>query len=790
MRRFGAGLQYHEHSYIGLRFSGEVKILETKEPQEGRGWARAGDIDLGAITAIMLRRKWVIGILAMIVFVLGGLATLRSPKVYEATTTIEIESSVASVLGRQVQDVYHLGAQGYYDTRAYYETQYKTITSRPVARKTAEILGLAPDKLMAAIEAVALPKASSDGNVITQLPEALQNKLAFLGLKEVESKEKLLESLSEASPSHSILGSVTVEPVKRSKLVLIHVEDTDPDRASELANALVQAYMAVNLDKKIAATQSAVQWLADQVMQTKTKLENSEQALHDFKRVNSIVSVSLEDKLSMSSQTLSSLNASLSQVRATRLGLEAKRATLAGTPTVKRSNSIKSVVSNGLIQRLKQSLSEVKQRQMELLDRYTAEHPKALSLAKQVKLLEVSIANETNEIVNVVEQEYQTLVSTERRLKAAIAEVKAEALDLSKWEIEYKRLTREAANHLALHNVVLTRHKEAKLTQMLRVNNIHLVEPALVPLSPIKPRVSRRLMIFLILGFICGVCGAVVAEFIDNSVKHQDHVEQDLGLSFLGILPAIEEENQEAAKTESTIDPTQRDRVVLLKPKSSLAECARTIRTNLLFMSPETPTQTLVVTSNGPREGKSTTVICLAATMAQSGARTLIVDTDMRRPRLHKSFGVANVKGLTNLIVGDAADEAAIVNCEEKLDLLPCGPIPPNPAELLHSTGFHNLVERLKGKYDRIIFDSPPVSPVTDATIMATIMDGVVFVVQANKTNLPGAKASLARLRNVGANMMGGILNDVNIDAKHSGQYYYYYKTGYYYGDDSSQNAA
>ena len=207
-------------------------------------------------------------------------------------------------------------------------------------------------------------------------------------------------------------------------------------------------------------------------------------------------------------------------------------------------------------------------------------------------------------------------------------------------------------------------------------------------------------------------------------------------------------------------------------------------------MSPENPTHTLVVTSNGPREGKSTTVICLAATMAQAGARTLIVDTDMRRPRLHKSFGTENIVGLSNLIVGDCEIEAAVVNCEENLDLLPCGPIPPNPAELLHTKGFLAVVDQLKERYDRIIFDSPPVSPVTDATILGTIVDGVVFVVQANKTSLPGAKASLMRLRNVGANMMGGILNDVDIDSKHSGQYYYYYKTGYYYGDDESQSAA
>ena len=517
----------------------EVGILNNKNTEKTTNWTDAVGFDVGAIVAILLRRKWIISIVCLLVFSFGTLTTMKSPKIYQATATVEIEKSVPTVLGHKVQDVYNLGAQGYYDSRSYYETQYKIISSRPVAVKAAELLGLSPELMQAEVtNALNRTENKQTKNVLELLPAGLRDKLAYFGILEMDNREELLEIAGKLDGVGLLLGKIRVEPIKRSKLVLVHVEDISPERASIIANTVVDAYMAVNLEKKIDATQSAVQWLADQVLQTKQKLEDGEQALYNFKRDSNIVSVSLEDRLSMTSQTLSSLNLSLSQTKAQRIALEAQRATLAARNT----NNTESVMGNNLIQRLKESLAQVQQEELELLNRYTGQHPKVQALRKRIELLEKSISSEIKKIGNVLGQKYESLVATERRLKQAINEVKQEALELNKREIEYKRLKREADNNLDLHTLVLKRHKEAKLTQMLKVNNVHSLERALVPTRHIKPRVMRQLILFLILGVILGLAGAIVMEFIDNSVKNQGHVENELGLSFLGILPVIGDE--------------------------------------------------------------------------------------------------------------------------------------------------------------------------------------------------------------------------------------------------------
>jgi capsular exopolysaccharide synthesis family protein len=277
----------------------------------------------------------------------------------------------------------------------------------------------------------------------------------------------------------------------------------------------------------------------------------------------------------------------------------------------------------------------------------------------------------------------------------------------------------------------------------------------------------------------------------DRSVRTQADVEDELRATFLGIIPRIQQRGlrmryRYAERGGRADEPeiTNPDLVVHTHPTSALAEACRVIRTNLLFMSPDEPFQALMVASADPREGKTTAAISLAITLAQSGKRVILVDTDLRRPRVHKAFGVRPPVGITSVLVNEATLDEAVMESEvPNLSLLPCGPVPPNPAELLHSQRFAELLKQMRGKYDRIVFDSPPIGAVTDALVIGPQVDGVILVVRCRKTLRARARVVLTQLRSLGARVAGVILNDVDLHSEDSK--YYYYAGSYEYRQNS-----
>jgi polysaccharide biosynthesis transport protein len=334
--------------------------------------------------------------------------------------------------------------------------------------------------------------------------------------------------------------------------------------------------------------------------------------------------------------------------------------------------------------------------------------------------------------------------------------------------------------------------KEADITSALPFNNVRPLDDALVPKEPFKPNTRANLLFGFGIGLLLGIVLILVLEILDNTMKSEQDVEA-LSLPFLGLVPIIDVPTGDQAAIR------ERDLHVLRAPRSAVAECARFIRTNLLFMSPDRPLKMLVVTSPGPQEGKTTTAVSIAITMAQAGSRTLIVDTDLRRPRLHRVFADAsgaldkNDVGLSTVLLGESTLAKAIRSTEvDKLDVLVCGPPPPNPAEILLSDKFADLVKELSQKYDRIIFDTPPIGPVTDPAILGAQVDGVVLVVKCGKTRKDATKQALKSLGDANARVFGAILNDVDVTSKrYSGVYYSYYRryTSYYAADETKPAA-
>ncbi len=708
-------------------------------------------IDLRKYIDIVLKRKWVILLVFVSSVAVAAVFTMRQPKIFAASTSLVIESAAPNVLPDQVREAVDLGTGSYWYSKEFYETQYKIIKSRQIAERVVETLGLNHD-------------------------------LKFLGIDKLPPEEQA-KALERADAAPRVQGMVQVQPVKDSRIVNITIEDTDPERAAILANTVANAYKDLNLDRRTEGNKDAAEWLQDQLADLRTKLSASELALFTFKRDNDLVYTTLENKQTITSQKLLAINDTLTKVRTRKAELDAKVKSIKVARESKdqdRMMALGVIASNEFVNKLKEQQARVHGEVAELNERYGPEHPKMKAAQEKLEAAKVNLQKEIDAILAANIAEYDELLTTEKNLEVMLEGVKREAFETNKKEIDYKRLAREEDNNQRLFELVLKRMKEMDLSAMLKANNVRVLDEAKVIRYPVKPNVQRNLGIAAVFGFIAGLGFAFLLEIMDRSIRSHEDIEA-LGLNFLGLLPSIP--GGDAAQ------PSKRDFYIQDQPKSTVAECCRTIRTNLLFMSPDNPAKRLVVTSAGPQEGKTTTLINMGIVLAQGGQRILLVDSDMRRPRLHKSFGVPNTVGLSSLIVGEGTMEEAIKSTAVPgLFVLPSGPVPPNPAELLHTERFRKIVDQLAGRFDRVMFDSPPVGAVTDPLVLANHLDGTILVAKMLHTDRGMAERATKSLRDANAKVLGAVLNDVDIEKRQYGYYLgYYYSYGRYYGEGKSK---
>lgn len=747
---------------MARRSIGEVIPIDQARETPGIVPSEAPSVmTLRDYAAILHKRRWVVAVFFAVAVGGAGLWLYREPRIYRAVSSLEINPMAPRYLGTGVQDVAESGTTMYWQTKEFFETQYQIIRSRAVARRVSDKLGLASD-------------------------------LDFTGVAKIKDPAKQRAALATADPVQRLQGMIRVEPVKDSRIVRLAVEDTDRERAARISNAYGEAYIEHVLDKKLDTTRAASLWLADQLDDLKKKLESSEVGLHHFKRENDILTASFEDKQSISSQRLLALNDALTKARTRRAELESRRRTL--VEAKKRAvegdaaafDSVAAVAQSGLVGQLKLRLIALTEEREELASRYLDKHPKLLGVDERLTEITRTVDREIGKIVSALDNEFREAADTEQQLVALIDGAKREAFEVNKREIDYVKLKREQENNQRLYDLVLQRLKEAELTGMLRTSTVQLLDAALVPSSPVKPNRRVVMMLAVILGLLGGIGLGLFFEYLDNTVKTHDDVEKYLQLPFLGIVPSINEKGQ--AQLPAAERGRNRDLHAHRRPKSSVAECIRAVRTNLMFMTPDKPLKRLLVTSSGPQEGKTTVAVNLAIAFSQAGSRVLIVDTDMRRPRIHRAFGLANDAGVSTLMLQsarleDVVQETAVPN----LFLLPCGPIPPNPAELIHTARFKQLLLELDAKYDRVIFDSPPVAAVTDALILSGEVDGVVMVAKAGRTVRELAMRTRQALTDVNARIFGVVLNDLDLERRGYGYYYYYQRYGYYYGEKPSE---
>jgi capsular exopolysaccharide synthesis family protein len=665
--------------------------------------------------------------------------------VYEAQASLVIESLSPRVLSG-VEEVVPLGTESFWSNRDFYETEYKILQSDALAQRVVQKLGLDHD-------------------------------LRFLGLEKLAEKgdtEALKKALDAARPEQILLSKLTIAPVKESKMVLIQYRDSDPVRAAQLATAHAQTYIEYNLERRLSGAKTAAQWLGEQLGDLKGKLEQSEVSLYNFKRDNDILAQSLEERNDLLKSVIEENSSALVEAQQKRIRLQAR---IEEIERAKKDESgreaLPEVVDNENIQELRRMQIQLVKEMVQLEQRYGDKYPKLLEARGQLASIDQRIQREMDNVLGAEQADYRIQLSTEHRLAAELDKASHQALDLNKKSIDYNKLKRETENDSRLYGVVMNRLKETDLTGLLRTNNIRVVDEARTPQAPIAPRKSLNVMVSMLIGLALGLAVAFALDYLDNTIKNENDVAAHLGLTFLGLVPNFTKPRGEKPVT----DERDRDLYVFHHQRSQVAECSRAIRTNITFMGTDKPIARLLVVSAKPDEGKTTMALNLATTLALSGLKTLVVDTDLRRPRLHRVFGFGSELGMSNVMLGERSiDEVVKQTLIPNLSLLPCGPLPPSPAELLHTDRFRQLVGELQQRFDRIIFDSPPMVAVTDAAILSSLCDGVVVVVKAGHTPRDLVRLGLSQLKSANARVLGVVLNEVDFESRQYAYYYSYYR--------------
>ncbi len=704
-----------------------------------------------------LRKHWPLVIGTVVALTLAtAFYTLGKTKIYSATATLQIDPNPPKPLGKDFQGVVDMGPGLYWANQEYYETQYKIFQSRRIAAETVRTLGL-----------------NRDAGFLLNLPPG---KTAPPMEWSVDDTAQLLRS------------RVAVDPVKDSRLVVVSLEDADPQRAQRVLTALVDTYVQRNIEDALVSTNSASDWLRGQTEKLKLELETSEMSLHNYKKDKEILSVSIDDQSNMLRAEMQQLNEDLTRLKSKSQAIQSRHDELEKINAEDPVNlPATELLSSPLLQQLRHEYVMAK-RDVDALQASGkgSNHPETAAAAARTATIRAALLAEIKNVKGAVAKDLSGTQREQKGISRLFDGAKRRAMDLNLLEIEYNRLLRTESTTEKLYSLVVERTKESDLTRLMRFNNISVVDSPLVPASPIRPNVPLSVAFGFALGVAMGVGLALGRELVDRSVKTPDDVEHELGVPFLGLLPVWggdspgyygrRKRRQKAAVEGSAA------LIVHNAPTSGVAEAARAIRTNIFFMSPDNPYRRLLVTSASPSEGKTTVACSLAIALAQAGQRVLLIDCDLRRPRMHKIFGVSNDVGVSTAVLDRGVLSTADLSTSvPNLSLLPCGPHVPSPAELLHSDSFSRLLDHLQSQYERIVIDSPPIAPVTDATILSTKVDGTVVVVRAFRTTRELARQAVRSLTDVGGKMVGVVLNAVDLGRREYGyyQYYYYKKEGY-----------
>ncbi len=745
---------------------------------------------------VLIRKKWIVITCFAVVVLATGIATYLATPVYEATTSILIEEAQSG--GGEALFTELAGLP----RNSEIPSQIEIIKSRTIAEEVVrdlkydtKVFDLSRD-LSVDVEGLEVPEDLLDeeievefdddkggftvsvdgepiGTGVAGTPFRSDTGVSF-ELKGVSSPAKgasfKLMKVSFYKAVKDLQDRVTVSPVRNTNVVYIKVQESDPARAADIANSIVRHYIKQDISRRSKEATYMIKFVKKQIEPTQKKLENALEALAAHKRRSKVVDLkegtkNLIGTIGDLEKKKVDLEIKEEQVRYLR---DAVQREITDTSTLNLA-----VLDDPVVQSMISSLAMLENDRKSLLAEYTERHPQVVALSAEINEIKRRI---NSSIFNILD----SLRNEKESLSREIARLRAELKVLPE---EEKRLAGLVLNKEVLSNInafLFQKLNEATITQASTISSIQVVDPAIVPDVPIKPNKKRNILLAVVAGLMSGIGLAFFFDYLDSSIKTPRDVENRLGLPIFGHIPLAPEEKS-SRRSNGSVSAL----VTVESTKSITAESFRSLRTNLQFAVLERRGKVFHFTSAIQGEGKSTITANLGITLALMGSRTLIIDLDLRKPRVHRIFNISKEPGITHLLAG-RSDFNEIMRASEieHLYMIPAGIIPPNPSELLSKQELGNFLEKARQEFDYVLIDSPPVLPVTDAQLLGRLADASFIIIKLGETSFHAVEHAIKQLRSVNVNVAGTIINKIKPSAGYGYYHNYYY---YYYGDDSSE---
>jgi polysaccharide biosynthesis transport protein len=659
--------------------------------------------------------------------------------VYQATVQLLIEKAQPKVLpGTQMVD------QGLQDM----QTEYELLRGRALAEELVKRLELHKSAEL------------QTGPMMGPM-ERFQRK--FLGRAPEVTVDADGMPLSPAAAE--VRSRISVEPLPGGRLVNLRFRAYDPGIAANAANALADLYIEERREQRLETSGEATTWLGGQVDAQKDKLVAAEHALLEYQKKNGIPVGDAGD--AAQDENTAALTTAALSARMDRLAKETTLVQMRGVGPAQLA-AFSQISSSGGVQAARARISALQAEQARLSETLGERHPDMVAVRGEIRQAEDKLHAEVRAALRAFESEVQSARAREAALQGNLDRARTRAANVGSSSAELFALKREVEIHRQLYQTLNERRKETGLEKELTATNVRIVEKAEKPGAPFSPNRTRAYQLALLVGLALGIGLTLLFENFDNTVRTPEDVKA-MNLPFLGMIPAVVPPAGATAPRPAA----------LRQPDGPVAEAYRVVRTNLLFSTVGEGGRALVVTSTNPGEGKTTTAANLALSLAANGARVLVVDADLRRPTLHQHFGISKTPGLSDVIVGKRQISEAILTPRGKgFHVLPCGYVPPNPAELLGSQVMREIVNALKTRYDWVLIDTPPVLAMADTPVLCPYVDGVILVVASEASSRPAVQRAVDQLASVGGTIIGAVLNKV--DLKRNSYYYSQYYGEYY----------
>jgi polysaccharide biosynthesis transport protein len=705
---------------------------------------------------VLRKHQWLILTFLLTVVTVVAIASFKMKPVYTATALVEVDKEAQNVLPFQTEDAY----SEFMDTEDYIQTQMKILQSETLAIDTIRSLDLA-----------GYPEfGGASGTQLMHMAPG-EKRPAILG---------------------AFLGRLGVSRVPNSRLIEVSFSAQDPQLAARVVNAHLQDFIEQNFKSKYDATTQASGWLSSELEELRLQVEKTEDARIAYQRENQIWQI--DEKQDITTQKLADLSKAVTDAQ-TQLAQQEANYRMAQGGDV---DALAAMRNDSNVQDLLKRKSELDENYAEAVNQYGPNFPKVQIIADQQKELDGDLAKARQAVIDGVKQDYETALQRLELLQDEVNSQKSQANEMAEKLVQYSILQHDADATKQLYDGLQEKLKEASISAGLRSSNLRVVDPALVPTTPSAPQKTRNILLSILVGLVGGVGLAIFREYLDNTVKSPDDIESLTGLPSLAVVPALPGGNGRHGRLSRLVgdglpQEVSSPRIELLsyvQPKSQISEAFRALRTSLLLSQAEHPPQVILVTSALPREGKTTAAVNLAVTLAQLGDRTLLMDSDLRKPGVRRALNLTVGKegGLSSYLAGvSSLDEVTIPHpAISNLTALTTGPVPPSPADLLSSHRMRDAVMELRRRFKFIVIDSPPIMAATDAVILSALTDGVLLVVRSGSTPKEAFTRSRDLLSAVKCRLLGVILNAVDSSAPdyYYSYRYYPYAYGYGYGED------